>query len=84
MQHIHLEQVALTDLHQRQIFLQSGLWGAFKERFGWKSLAFIVRIDDLVNGLRNEYPLLVLLREVCKRIFSCVYTVSDVKKYQPV
>ena len=44
-------------------FLQSGMWGRFKARFGWQAYAFIVEWADTCIK-----PLLVLLRRIAPAI----------------
>jgi lipid II:glycine glycyltransferase (peptidoglycan interpeptide bridge formation enzyme) len=47
-------------------FLQSELWGRFKERFGWKAFAFSCGYEN------EEQPLLVLFRRL-NALFSFAY-----------
>ena len=51
-------------------FLQSGFWGAFKARFGWKALAFKIVWSGVDGG---EKPLLVLHRSLPGALFSMAY-----------
>jgi lipid II:glycine glycyltransferase (peptidoglycan interpeptide bridge formation enzyme) len=53
-----VEVVGLEDLEGNQVLLQSGFWGAFRQRLGWRAVAF----HCSVHG--REFRLLVLIRRL--------------------
>ena len=58
-----MSAAGLEVCEQAESFLQSALWGRFKERFGWESRAFIVDWDGF-----GERPLLTLSRRLAPGI----------------
>ena len=55
---MEVQAAELADLDGSRALLQSGFWGAFRQRFGWRARAF--RCGE---GQR-EFPLLVLIRRL--------------------
>ncbi|MDR1025357.1 MAG: peptidoglycan bridge formation protein FemAB, partial [Treponema sp.] len=54
---VEIEPAELSVCDSAPTFLQSGFWGSFKARFGWKARPFLFRREG-----DRERPLLVLTR----------------------
>ena len=59
---IDVREVQLLDLDESRELLQSGFWGAFRQRHGWRARAFRCRYRE------RDFSLLVLLRRLAPGI----------------
>ena len=55
------QKAGLSVCDESSSFLQSGFWGAFKSRFGWEALAFLIEWE-ITEKVSETRPLLVLRR----------------------
>jgi lipid II:glycine glycyltransferase (peptidoglycan interpeptide bridge formation enzyme) len=70
---LFIEEISKEELALAGTFLQSALWASFKEAFGWKAFAFIVKSPD------NQEKLLVLTKKIAG-FFRLAYVPHGLEK----